>query len=250
MSEQAKSNFQVIGAGVLGFVAVVGGAFAVMSQLAPRPVATAGVAQPSLSAPDALSAPAAAPRSLGAGERRQASPQPLLGAMPEDAPQEQTAASAASVAAEHSAAGAAASAAASPESLGALGAPRHSGKGESVSTARAEVKRFESRTAQSAAPAAAPAAKPMPRLKLDNARTSIASSVHYGVTSRAELMGNAAGPVYNFKGGKGGADAERVAALTKQAGQDIDALEKQIDANDALTPEQKAHIKKTLGQKK
>lgn len=246
MSEQSKSNLQVIGAGVLGFVAVVGGAGLLLTGLGGRHGAPATAHAPVDDA--ALRAPAAPARQARALEHRQSSPQPLLGALPEEPLSEETAAAPVHASLVGSAAPESSVAAGAP-SLGALGAPRHAGKGESVSSAKAEVKKFS--TLEPRAPEApAPGAKPMPRLKLDGSRNSIASSVHYGVTSRAELMGKAAGPVYNFKGSKGGDESERVAALTKKAGDDMSALEKELEANTALSAEQKAEIKKKLGQKK
>lgn len=247
MSEQAKDNVQVIGAGVLGFVAVVGVAGLLLSRFGGPQGAPAAAHAPVEDA--ALQAPAASARPSRVHERRQSSPQPLLGALPDEALSEDAPAAPVHASLVGSSASDPSAASAAP-SLGALGAPRHAGKGESLSSARAEVKTFAGRPAASAAAEAAPAAKPVPRLKLDGSRNSIASSVHYGVTSRAELMGKAAGPVYNFKGSKGGAESERVAALTEKASADISALEKEIDANPSLTAAQKAEIKAKLGQKK
>jgi hypothetical protein len=245
MSEQTKGNVHVFGAGLFGFVAVVGaaglalklgggGAHAPAAATAAAPIEAGILSLPS----PAASAPAHLPRP--------ASPQPLLGAHDEAFVEENAAAPAH---AQHAAAAPAAGAAGSaPSSLQALGAPKHHGKGESVSSATAEVKKFSTPGPQ-APQAPAPAAKPVPRLKLDASRNSVASTVHYGVTSRAELMGKAAGPVYNFKGAKP-AGAGRTAELAAEANSKIDDLEKQLESNTTLTEEQKAAIRQKLGTKR
>lgn len=245
MSEQTKGNLQVFGAGIFGFVAVVGVAGLAMTKFggaAPAPAAHA--AAPIEAGILSLPSPAApAPAHLP----RPASPQPLLGEHDEDFVEESAAAPARAPQAL-AASGGAGAAGSAPSSLEALGAPRHYGKGESASSARAETKTIAAKPAP--APAREePAFKPVPRVKLDTSRSSVASSVHYGVRSRSELMGNAAGPVYNFKGAKPAA-AGRNAELAAEASSKLDDIEKQLDANTALTAEQKAEIRKKIGQKK
>lgn len=245
MSEQTKGNLQVLGAGLFGFVAVVGVAALLLTKFggaahAPAAAAAAPIEAGILSLP----APAAsAPASLA----RPASPQPLLGAQDEEFVEESAAAPAQARHAAGASAGAGAAGSA-PSSLRALGAPKHHGEGESVSSAKAEVKKFSAPEPR-APEASAPAAKPMPRLKLDTTRGAVASSVHYGVRSRSELMGNAAGPVYNFKGAKPAASG-RSAELAAEASAKLDDVEKQLEGNTALTAEQKAVIRKQIGQKK
>jgi hypothetical protein len=246
MSEQTKGNFQVFGAGLVGFVAVVGAAGLALKLGGPRaPAAPQAAAAPAPIEAGILSLPApsaAAPAHLP----RAASPQPLIGAQDEAFVEESPAAPARvqHAAAAPAGAGAAGSA---PSSLQALGAPKHYGKGESASSAKAQVKEFSKLEPQ--AEPSAPAAKPVPRLKLDTTRNTVASTVHYGVTSRAELMGKAAGPVYNFKGAKP-AGAGRGAELAAEANAKMDDIEKQLDSNEALTAEQKAAIRQQLGKKK
>lgn len=245
MSEQTKGNLQVFGAGILGFVAVVAVAGLLLTRFEGASHAPAAAAAPPIEA-GILSLPAPA-ASAPAPLARPASPQPLLGAHDEGFVEEIAAAPAHVRLAAGASAGADAAGSA-PSSLGALGAPRHHGQGESVSSAKAEVKEFS--TLEARAPeASAPAAKPMPRLKLDTTRGAVASSVHYGVRSRSELMGNAAGPVYNFKGSKPAASG-RSAELAAEASAKLDDIEKQLEGNTALTAEQKAEIRKKIGQKK
>lgn len=242
MSEQTKSNVQMAGAGFMGFVAVVGAAGLLLTQLSGRraeaPVASAPAA---VSAPASPSLPMTASRPVS--EARQNSPAPIIGSVADDVVDEAAAAAAAAGASEAAAYGETSAGAAGRAALGAMGAPRFAGKGDSVSTASSEVRRF------AAAPDAAPPApdhKPVPRIALDKsaARGSIASSVHYGVTSRAELMGRAAGPVYNFTG-RSVAGRPRFAELSGDANGKITDVEKSIDASD-LSPEQKREMKARL----
>ncbi|MFI5347510.1 MAG: hypothetical protein ACHQ51_14140, partial [Elusimicrobiota bacterium] len=94
-----------------------------------------------------------------------------------------------------------------------------------------------------------PAKKPVIAPKLDLSKTpqgSLASSVHYGVNDRAELMGRAAGPVYNFAG----RDVGQKAAPTPSAAgpmDQVDAAQKQID-DSSLSDADKATINATLGK--
>lgn len=234
MSEQTKSNFQMIGAGFMGFVAVVGAAGLLFSQFSGRSAAP----QAALSAPESHRASNALSMTASrvTADKPASSPAPMTGYADDDAA-DQTAADAAAAAAGVNAADAAV---AQQTSLGALGDPRYAGKGETTSSARAEAKNI------AAAPKAEPEAKPVPRIKLDKnqARGSIASSVHYGVTSRSELMGRAAGPVYNFTG-RSVAGNPRIAELAGSAQGKIADAEKKIDASD-LTPEQKRDMKQRL----
>lgn len=233
MSEQAKGNAQVIGAGILGFVAVVGGSFAVMSLLAPRrpaapPSVEASAPVPSLEPP---AAPRVAPSSH---ESRQSSPAPLSGASAEQL-SEGTAVSPSLAGADPEQA--------APAALGALGAPKFAGKGEATSSARAETKKIEVKAAEKPV---ARGSKPSPRPKLEPSGDAVASAVHYGVTSRSELMGNAAGPVYNFKGGKK-APSGQVAALAGQADAQMADVQKALEQSN-LTSEQKAELMRKFAE--
>lgn len=244
MSEQNKSNLQALGAGLLGFVAVMavgGGALMIHSSMRAK----------SASAP----VPAAAPIDLGASmpappmpagvqkERRQESPAPLIEA--EEQPQ----------ASEHAAPAAAPApaAASSPESApaakaSALEVTRHlDAKG--ASTAEAAVKNTLADKKAAKAPKLAsklPArSAPAPKLELPAGDGAVAS-VHYGVTSRSELMGRAAGPVYNMKGSKGGeASTAASGKLAADADGKIADLRRQLEAS-GLPPEQRAKLLKDL----
>ena len=235
MSEQTKSNFQMIGAGFMGFVAVVGAAGLLLSQFSGRSAAP----QAALSAPESHRASNALSMTASrvTADKPASSPAPMTGYAADDAADQTAVADAAAAAAGVNAADAAV---AQQTSLGALGDPRYAGKGETTSNARAEAKNI------AAAPKTEPDAKPVPRIKLDKnqARGSIASSVHYGVTSRSELMGRAAGPVYNFTG-RSVAGNPRIAELAGSAQGKIADAEKKIDASD-LTPEQKREMKQRL----
>lgn len=185
MTENGKSQIQTIGGAMLGFVLVVGlGAAALMSHggsakapsQASRPSAipAAPAAEPVVPAftPSSSSLPVAP---AGATLADVSSPAPALPPVSKGSDR-------------------AAPAAAAPRPA-ALVVTRHL---EATQT-----------TSAKASVAAAPVAKKMaplptrefvtPKL-VDPKNGSIASSVHYGVSNRSELMGRAAGPVYNFKG--------------------------------------------------
>ncbi|MDX6768614.1 MAG: hypothetical protein SF051_03720 [Elusimicrobiota bacterium] len=243
MSEQTKGNFQMIGAGVMGFVAVVGVAGLVLTHDGGRGslLSRVSASAPALSAPEPSITRPALSREAAAS-----SPAPVIGSVADPLVDETAAAPAHAPAAVAS--GAAMPAPAS--SLGALGAPRHAGEGETVSTARAQVEAFREPAKKEAAVAAAPAAlKPVPRIALDKtgARNSIASAVHYGVTSRSELMGNAAGPVYNFAGRKV-AGGPRLSQLAGSAEAQMTEAERKIAENPSLSAEQKADMLARLKQ--
>jgi hypothetical protein len=70
--------------------------------------------------------------------------------------------------------------------------------------------------------------------------------VHYGVTNRNELMGRAAGPVYNFSGGgKGGDTAGKGQVAGGDPKAQIADIKKQLDSAN-LPPEQRASLLKQL----
>lgn len=61
---------------------------------------------------------------------------------------------------------------------------------------------------------------------------AVAARVHYGANSRAQLMGRAAGPVYNFSGGAMGSTAENALA----EGMDkVVEIQKAVDADGAVS---------------
>ncbi len=77
MSEQTKSDFKMAGAGFMGFVAVVGGAGLLLTQLSGRRAAP----QTALS-PLPASLPVASSRPVS--ETRLASPAPIIGSVADD----------------------------------------------------------------------------------------------------------------------------------------------------------------------
>ncbi len=201
MSDQSKSNFQAFGAGLLGFVAVMavgGGALMVhnsqQAKSSAKPAAAAAPIDIGSSAPRPMMTSPAAQK-----EARAQSPAPLMGADAEseastEAPS--SAASAATPAAAPSAAASSQAAAKTKSAAPSLEPTQHVDMSGHRSTAEAIVKntlvpkKEHKGLAKKSSAVEATAVAP----------TSLAS-VHYGVTSRNELMGRAAGPVYNVKGG-------------------------------------------------
>lgn len=250
MSDQSKSNLQAIGAGLLGFAAVllVGvGALFLHSKLTAQ---TAALPVPA-AAPIDLGSSMPRPGSVTPAERRENSPAPIIG-RDEDgaqaAPSEARAGSPSSPAARAAAARAAEGARSAP----ALKASEHL-TAEASTTAEAKVEEAPAKPEKAAkikhlkASANAPAALAAG----DGAAGGDAAvaSVHYGVKSRSELMGRAAGPVYNFNGGgkKGGttAGAGKVAGASGIDPATLADLKKQLQ-NANLPTEQRAAILKQL----
>ncbi|MCM2303327.1 MAG: hypothetical protein NDJ72_01380 [Elusimicrobia bacterium] len=243
MSEQNKSNFQALGAGLIGFVAVtaVGGGL-LMFQSSRQAKSTAAPA------------PAAAPIDLGStmprpstqeapvrSERRAHSPAPLIGDVDEPAADEASA-EASSPAASAASAAASLSPEAAPSAKGpALDVARHLDVEAGASSAKAIVKN----TAE-AKKAALPGKKaPAPKLEVPAGDGAVASSVHYGVTSRSELMGRAAGPVYNIKGAKGGGGSAATGKLADDADGKLADIRRQLEVS-GLPDDQRAKLLKDL----
>lgn len=243
MTENGKAQIEAIGAGLVGFVVVVGvGVLFLMprggasvkappSSYAPVNV-TAG-----LSAPDHSATPDRAGAPMGMTGTAASSPAPLL-------PESERAAAPAETASAAAAPAAAAPAAAAQSSFARkLVVTQHlDGTSSAHSSAKASV------ASASPSPAKALPKKKVfltPKLDLTNI-PSLAATVHYGVSGRSELMGRAAGPVYNFSGrnaAKGQASAPTAAgALSK-----VDAAQDQID-NSPLADSDKAAINANLDQ--
>ncbi|MBI5247212.1 MAG: hypothetical protein HY923_08520 [Elusimicrobia bacterium] len=241
MSDQNKSNFQALGAGFLGFVAVltVGGGLMMLhssrqTQSAAKPAAAPIDLSSSMSLPAATS-PSVAPAVRR--ENRAESPAPLIG--DHDSFESVPAPSASAAPSE-----AAKAAAGQAKAESALNPTEHAKSG-GANTAEAVVKN-KAEAEKTAAKGAAK--KPVPVAKLTDApgASAVASTVHYGVTDRSELMGRAAGPVYNFKGGGSAKDSSAAAAASQG---DLKAkfagLKKQLqDAN--LPADQRDSILKQL----
>jgi hypothetical protein len=246
MSDQGKSNFQAFGAGLLGFVAVMaigGGAMMVhnsqQAKAAAKPVAAA--------APIDLGSSMPRPSMSGAvalKERREESPAPLMGAE-DESEGAQAAASAASASSPAGAAPAAATAApndsaeAAKSSVPALEATQHLDKPGGGSSATAVVKNTTGKLSK------AGARKTAPKLDPTGGGSTAIASVHYGVTSRNELMGRAAGPVYNFQGGAAKGSSAGTGQLAGDVNAKIADLKKQLDAA-GLPADQRAQLEKDL----
>lgn len=237
MSEQNKSNYQALGAGLLGFVAVMavggGGMMLHSSHRAKSAAAPAPAAAP-IDLGSSMPAPSLSRPSVQK-ERRAESPAPLIGEIGEDAPEASEGSSGAA---------AAASAALSPESAPSAKAPaleasRHLDVEPGSSSAKAVVKNtVEAKRAAAALPARK---APAPKLEAAAGDGAVASSVHYGVTSRSELMGRAAGPVYNIKGAKGGGGAAPTGKLAEDAEGKMADLRRQLEAS-GLPADQRAKL--------
>ncbi len=241
MSEQSKSNYQALGAGLLGFVAVMavgGGGLMLHSS---RQAKSAAVPAPA-AAPIDLGSSMPAPsmrRSSVQKERPSESPAPLIGVIDGDASADGFAGASASAGA----------AAPSPESAPGGRAPAlevsgHLDLEKGSSSAKAVVRNtVEARKAAALPGKKAPASAP--KLEAAAADAAVASSVHYGVTSRSELMGRAAGPVYNIKGAKGGASTAATGKLAEDAEGKIAGLRRQLEAS-GLPEDQRAKLLQEL----
>jgi len=133
---------------------------------------------------------------------------------------------------------------AAPSAAGLVVTQHLDGSSSARSSARASV--------ASAAPAekgGVAAKKPFvaPKLDLSRSQNALVSSVHYGVSSRAELMGRAAGPVYNFSGKNPGSDQS--GKLAAGAMKQVDAVQAKIDSS-SLSDSDKAAFDERLGQAK
>lgn len=251
MSEQNKSNFQALGAGFLGFAVVmaVGGAALMLhnshqAKLAAHPAAAAAPIDIGSASPRPM-------QGLGAPkEQREGSPAPLMGdqSSAESSPAPVAGAAAAGRSSQpagfggRTAATPAAQTAQAEAAGSALGVDEHLSASGNGSTAEASVKntlhaKQAHKTKKGATTATAGAAK-------DAAGSDAIASVHYGVTNRNELMGRAAGPVYNFQGaGKGGDTAGKGAMADPKA--QIADIKKQLEGAN-LPPEQRAALIRQL----
>jgi hypothetical protein len=253
MSEQNKSNVQALGAGLIGFVAVMavgGGALMFYSSQQSRSAATPTPAAAPIDLGSSMPRPSAPPAGFQQG-RPQQSPAPLIGDDDASAAAEAPAVPAPS-AAPAAAPAAPAAADLSPESApaakaSALGVARHLDVEGRGSTAEARVANTAGEDKSEAKPAAKLSRTP-PKTKLvvPAGDGAVASTVHYGVTSRSELMGRAAGPVYNIKGGaQAGGDTVANRKLATDAQGKIADLRKQLEAS-GLPADQREKLLKDL----
>lgn len=241
MSDQGKSNFQAFGAGLLGFVAVMaigGGALMVhnsqQAKSAAKPVAAAAPIDIGSSAPRPMMTSPTAQK-----EGRAESPAPLMGAEEES---ETTAAAPAGApaAAAPSAAPATQAAAKTKSAAPSLEPTQHQDMSGHGSTAEAIVKNTLAPKKEHKA-----LSKKSSNVEATAVAPTSLASVHYGVTSRNELMGRAAGPVYNVKGGAKGASVAGQGKIAGDAGASIAELQAQLEKA-GLPQEQRALILQQL----
>lgn len=252
MSEQNQSNFQALGAGLLGFVVVVsvgGGALMVHNshnRAAAKPAAAGAPIDIGAPVPSRFESAPSRPQS----ERRAESPAPLIGGQ-----DEASGSSAQAVPAARSSSVSAAAAASSPEA-----APAEAGRlkvtehleAKGATTAEAVVKNT---LAEKEAEEKEAAQKPAPKAKLDKkavtkfgpaAGTEVAS-VHYGVTDRSELMGRAAGPVYNIKGNGAAGGQQQMGKMAEDMNSKVSDLKRQLEAT-GLPADQRDKLIKDLAE--
>ncbi len=241
MSEQNQSNFQALGAGLLGFavvMAVGGGALMVHSSQqskAAKPAAAAAPIDLGAPVPRFESAPTR-PQS----ERRAESPAPLIGGEEESEGVE-------AAAPAQSAAASSVSPEAAPTERARLTAVAHVETGGSRSTAEAVVKNtFVEEKEKIAAKSKAPVKK-LPVKLPQTAGAEAVASVHYGVTNRSELMGRAAGPVYNVKGGGAVGGSAPKGKMAEDLNAKVADLKKQLDGS-GLPPEARDRLLKDLAE--
>lgn len=241
MADHGKAQIQALGAGLVGFVVVVGAGAALMLHHGGSPIKAPASSYAPVEEASALPAPAAAAKTERAGvppamsALAPSSPAPLLPAS------ERAANAEASAAAASAAPGRAAPA---PSFSRKLVVTRHlDGTASAASSAKASVADAPAKSERR------PEKKPFiaPRLDLSKTQSALASGVHYGVSSRAELMGRAAGPVYNFSGKKG--QAQQIPQSPSPAGavQQVDDVQRQVD-DSPLDDSDKAALKANLGQ--
>ena len=239
MSDQSKSNFQAFGAGLLGFVAVMaigGGALMVRSSQQSKAAARPEAAAPPIDLGAPMPRPSMSP-SAAAKERRAESPAPLMGAE-----ESQGSEAAAAQAAAGGSAPQSASNASSP-------APRleptaHLDKpGNGSSAATAVVKNTVDAEKEKAVKPLSK--KALPKLVTTPGGANAIASVHYGVTSRNELMGRAAGPVYNFKGKGQGAGSAPTGKMADDLNGKMADLQGQLEKA-GLSAEDRAKLTKDL----
>lgn len=207
MTENGKSQIQTVGSAMLGFALVVGvGALSLMSRGGSAKVpshASRPPAIPSMPAPEPARLAETAEAPEAASVANASSVLPSVMKEPAPAPE----------------------AAASPKPA-ALVVTRHLDATQTTS-ASASV------AAAPAAKTAEPAKKEFVAPKLVAPKNgTIASSVHYGVSSRSELMGRAAGPVYNFKGRGAKRTQTGDGKIAGDAATKIAEIQRQVESSD------------------
>ncbi len=259
---QGQSNLQTLGAGFLGFAVVMaigGGALLFHSAHKAKEAAKPDAAAPPIDL--GASAPRPAAPAVTAAEPQVArhEPAPVVTVTVSAAQATQAMNAFASVlkaTADAKAAADATAASGTPAPAPALARAAPAGKTAAPRLASAQhLGKPDGSSAATAVVANEPATQQAEKAddkkaatKADPAAAAVAAavaSVHYGVTSRSELMGRAAGPVLNFTGGaaKGGAGA------SGKMGDDIETraaeLKRQLDAA-GLPADQRAKLQKEL----
>jgi hypothetical protein len=242
MSEESRTQIQALAAGLLGFVGVVGlGGFLLLHQggaAVKAPVNSYAPVDAASSLPAPISASVSRPAPPAANPMA-SSPAPLLTADETDSP-------AAANAVPNAPSNAAANGSAAGSPAAKLVATQHLSSNSS-SSATSSVASDSPRAAKR--PAAKKKALLPQKLDLSKAPAAVASSVHYGVNDRAELMGRAAGPVYNFTDKTGANQGSQVAAdeASGDVIQQVDATRVQVDGSN-MDAEQKAKVDQSLNQ--
>lgn len=240
MSEQNQSNFQALGAGLLGFVAVMaigGGAMMLSSSHRSKSMEKPAAAAAPIDIGTALPRPAPSTPGFQREERRAQSPAPLIGAESEPEAMEKALAGSAAASAQSATA-------LEAKSRARLEVTQHLEAAGDGSTAKAVVE--NSIAPEKAVARAADKKKAAPRPVTATAGSDAVASVHYGVTSRSELMGRAAGPVYNVAGGgKGGTIA--TGKMAGDAKAKLTDLQRQMEAS-GMPEDQRAKMKKDLDE--
>jgi len=242
MSEQNKSNVQALGAGLFGFVAVlaVGGGALMLHRS--QQAGAANAAPVAAGAPVDLGAPMPAPRPpiTAPKEGRAESPAPLIG-------EEEESESAAPVEASSRRPSAPAP---TPEAEPA--ARPSSGRLEVTQHLETEAGSTSAFASVAAAPAPEKALKvsakkaPVKKAPLAaEAGAGAIASVQYGATNRSELMGRAAGPVYNMKGSGPRPGSGAVGKMADDVNAKIADLQKQLEAA-GMPADQRAKLQKDL----
>lgn len=248
MSEQSKSNYQALGAGLFGFVAVMavgGGALMVhRSQQASASAAPAAAGAP-IDLGASMPAPRHAMTPAALKERRAESPAPLIGEVEESEPAEAPAVPAEASSRRSSApAPTPESAPEARPSSSRLAVTQHvdAGAGDATAAAAAVASAPPPEKALKV-PAKKPAVKKAP-LAVEAGSGAIAS-VHYGATNRSELMGRAAGPVYNMKGAGPRPGSGAVGKMADDVNAKIADLQKQLESV-GMPADQRAKLQKDL----
>jgi hypothetical protein len=240
MTQNGKAQIEAIGAGLIGFVVVVGAGALFMFHHGGAVKAPASAYAPinetsGLSAPSPSVRPASAGAPMGESGAVASSPAPILPAS------ERTAAPAAAPAPVAAVAPAVA-AAGSAYSRKLVVTQHLDGTSSAHSSAKAVVASAPAARAKPRAPN-----KPFlaPKLDLTNV-PSLAATVHYGVSGRSELMGRAAGPVYNFSG-RDAAKSALQAPSSAGTLSKVEAAQQQVD-NAPLADSDKQAINANLNQ--